>query len=644
MPLSPICSNDVQCYNVIWFCNLCFTGLGTFVLVWYVIRDRACACFGGLLAMLSGPVLLHAIGHIELITLGWLPLFIVGWMRWLEHPTTGRLLLALALYFLVALSAAYFAVFATVPAAVCVIWHATRGGYGHALPWFSRRIGWLSAFAFTAAAGLSLIYYPQILSRLQGFSLARPKGEFNFYGAPPWSYLTPSYLHWLGRLLPEDLYAGAGSVTVECCSYLGAVTLFLLGYAMLSRKRNELRPLFWLFWIVLVCTVLSFGAYWKIGSVRISLPSEWLRKGFFVFCAIRVPARFNLCTSVFAAVLAAAGLRNLLSRFSSRALQTALFVALGAIAVADLAMVPFQTSTVPDIPVCYELLRQRRAAAACVEVPQFASGICTELSSAYTYWQASHGCRTTAGYSGYGNVIYDNLVWQPSPFAWPRLARTDYLAKPDNFSVDLVSGTRFEDYAWLYLWVHHLDYVVLHQEPGLADEFLLGLQSLKPLLQHACIFEDLNTVVYDRTLLRSPQRPTLLCMEGWRQRSVWRGRHTGVLGKTGRVAVFNPRFDQPLVFTLEALALHHPRTVRLLANDLELARWEIAEDDFHSYTAGPLQLPAGCSDLILQSDGEERPTRLETTWEGDVRPYSLRVTELNLRRASEAAVQSDKER
>src|SRR5438128_4294551 len=57
VPISLISSNDVLCYNAIWFFNLCFTGLGTFVLVWYVLRDRACACLGGLLAMLSGPML-----------------------------------------------------------------------------------------------------------------------------------------------------------------------------------------------------------------------------------------------------------------------------------------------------------------------------------------------------------------------------------------------------------------------------------------------------------------------------------------------------------------------------------------------------------------------------------------------------------
>jgi len=650
VPLSLISSNDVLCYNAIWFFNLCFTGLGTFVLVWYVLRDRASACLGGLLAMLSGPVLLHAHGHVELITLGWLPLFMVGWIRWLNQPSAGRLLLALVLYFLVALSAAYFAVFALVPATICVIWQAARGwhalslrracgtsqprpsktqGVPPVLPWLASRIGWLSAFAIAAALGLSLIYLPQIFSRHQGYSLSRPKGEFNFYGAPPWSYLMPSYLHGLGRLLPYDLYAQVGSVTVECCSYLGTVTLFLLGYAAFTRCRFERAGMWWS--LLLVCMVLSFGAYWRIGSARVSLPAEWLRKAFFVFQALRVPARFNLCASVFAAVPAAAGLRQLLARLPNRALQTALVVTLSVAAVADLAMVPFQTSAVPDTPACYEMLRQRKGGATLVEVPQFGSGTCADLSSACTYWQAWHGCPTTAGYSGYDNVVYDNRVWQPSPFAWPRLGRADYLANPQTVSVDLVCGTSFEDYVWLYLSVHRLDYVVLHQEQGLADDFRQAVGRLKPLLEHARIFEDGDTAVYDRALLRAPQRPTLLCTAGWRYRNLWRGRRTCVLEETGHVAVFNPDPNQLLTFTVEAVALHRPRTVRVLAGDLELARWVIAADDLHSYTSQPFQLPAGLSELIIQSDGEERPERLEITYEGDTSPYSLRVAEVGLR-------------
>ena len=214
-------------------------------------------------------------------------------------------------------------------------------------------------FAVAAGAGSLLLYFPQIWSRIQGFSLPRPKGEFNYYGAPLWSFLVPSYQHALGRLLPYDCYARAGSVTVECCSYLGAATLFLLFYAALTRCRFERAGYWWS--VSVICGVLALGAYARIGSVRISLPAEWLRKGVFVFQALRVPARFNLCVSLFAAVPAAAGLRRLLAQFSSPWLKKSLVSGLCLVAIADLGMVPFQTSEIPRLPACYAILpRQPR--------------------------------------------------------------------------------------------------------------------------------------------------------------------------------------------------------------------------------------------------------------------------------------------
>src|SRR5262249_22321144 len=92
LPLSLALENDVLCYNLVWLAQLVFTGLGTFALAWHVLRDRFTAGAGGLLAMLGGPVLMQAHGHLELTALGSVPIFLVSWMRWVDQPTKGRLL------------------------------------------------------------------------------------------------------------------------------------------------------------------------------------------------------------------------------------------------------------------------------------------------------------------------------------------------------------------------------------------------------------------------------------------------------------------------------------------------------------------------------------------------------------------------
>ena len=70
--------------------GLLLAGLGTALLGWFVLRDRACAAFGGLLAMLSAPMMIHAAGHLELIYVGTFPLFLVAWMRFVDRPSRGE--------------------------------------------------------------------------------------------------------------------------------------------------------------------------------------------------------------------------------------------------------------------------------------------------------------------------------------------------------------------------------------------------------------------------------------------------------------------------------------------------------------------------------------------------------------------------
>jgi hypothetical protein len=637
LPLSLLTGNDILCYNLMWFINLLFTGLGAFLLIWHVLRDRACACFGGLQVMLSTPVLLHAHGHLELITLGWLPLFLVAWMRWVDRPTSRRLLGVAGLYLLVALSAAYFAVFAIVPAVWYLVRQFTRQGPVGALPWLRSRLGWLGAFASLTVPCLLVLFSGQLWSRVGGYSLPRTRNEFAVYGVPPWACLMPSRYHLLQQLLPFNPYQDAHLNAVECCSYLGLVTLVLLGYALVTRAALPRRRYWWS--LLLIFLVLSFGAFWKIGPVRISLPAEWLYKTAFIFQLIRSPARFNLCVVLCAGLLAAAGLRHLLTRLPSAATRGTIWVGLWVLALLDLQMVPFRTRDVPPAPPCYAILCAQHPQATFLEVPQLSSGGCNNLNSACAYWQVEHHGKTSAGYSGFTNVVYDHLVFEPSPFAWPRLMSGSMARTPERMSCDLVTDVRLDDYIWLYLTAHHFDYLVMHQGPDL--ELLrdtANLDWLKARLEAAKIFEDDRTAVYEKRRLAAPQRPVLLCTTGWRTRRAYEGRQLGNLTRTGHLALYNPQAEQALTFTLEGVAFQQPRRLRLRAGDTVLACWKVMPDALNTYTSLPVRLPGGLQDLILESDGDKCPSTLESADDGDATPISLRIATISVATGSSESI------
>jgi hypothetical protein len=350
LPLSFVLDNDVLIYNLIWIANLVFTAFGTFVLAWYVCRDTVCAFVGGLLAMLAGPVMLHAQGHLELITLGWFPLFLVAWIRWIDQPGLRRLLTAAGLFVLVALSSAYLAVFATVPAGLYVFWHLLQGGPREVLTRLRQRWAHLPAFVALTLPCLALLFYNQLWSRAHGYAIARSKSEFIRFGSPYYSYFIPSKEHRLGRLLPWDLYGGWS--VAEGCSYLGMVTLLLVGWAVCSRASFARRGYWWTLFGLLV--LLSFGArdggqWWQ----NAGLPGFWLYQGVSLFRLVRVPARFNLCAVICAGMLAAVGLRQLLVRVRRSPMRWGLAAVLGSLAFVDLGTIPFPGMPCPSLPSCY---------------------------------------------------------------------------------------------------------------------------------------------------------------------------------------------------------------------------------------------------------------------------------------------------
>ncbi len=232
-----VCDQDAGRYNLVWAAGLLTTGLGTFVLVWYILRSRVCAGFGGLLAMLSTPMLSHATGHIELLFAGGVSLFLVAWLRFVDQPSRGRLAAVVALYALVAMSVSYYMVMSTVPTALYVAWRLGRKGGGGRVAWARDRAGWLLGFAALTVLCLALLLLPQIRLMIAGSPTSRNWAEFNFFRVPLGNYVTPTPRHLLGRLLPVILGAGGtpSPIGIETASYLGVVTMALLAYAAIRR-------------------------------------------------------------------------------------------------------------------------------------------------------------------------------------------------------------------------------------------------------------------------------------------------------------------------------------------------------------------------------------------------------------------------
>jgi hypothetical protein len=627
-----VTENDVARFNVLWFSGFVATGLGTFALAWWVTRKVVPAWLAGLGAMLCGPMLMHAHGHLETMQMGAVPLFLIGWIRFVDSPGSRRLLAAAGLYLLVVACAPYFAVLAVFPAAWYVAWSFAGSKAGLRGAWTLARLSWLAGFTAIVLPGLALLFSSQIWAACHGYAMARTRLQFDQFGAPAWSSFVPSPLHALGKFVTPDLLAASGNSSrmSECSSYLGVVALALLAYAAIARLRFP-RASYW--WSVLVLmVVLSWGSALDLGWARVSMPAGWIYSIFPPFHLIRVPARFNLFAAVCAAVPASAALADLFGRMARPSLRVTFASTCAGLMLADLAMVPFETSVIPPMPAVYRDLTYRNPEASLVDAPMFGSNEGQVFSSLWGYWQSIHQARTTAGYPGLPNVPFESEIVRSSPFWAARLLDPTYLADPRPERFGPAEAVDPRDYAWLFLTAHRSGHVVVHQGTWTDPKYASGNGRLKELLAEAKVYEDADVAVFDRERLSAPKHFTWLCGEGFRPRLAkpdsW---SFGVLQKA-RVVIYNPTPERPMVLALfEITAFAKRRVVRLFEGEREIGRWEVEPGSPRTLETPPFRLGEGVRELTLISDGDERPARYFDRLDDARTPYSLRINSMRVR-------------
>ena len=496
IPLSSILKNDVLSYNIVWFLGFVFSGFSVFVLAWTLLRNRLGATYAGLAGMLCTPMMLHGHGHLEFVYAGSMSLFLAAWVCWVDRPKWPGLLASVGLYAMTASCAAYFAVFAVVPAVAYVGWRLAGAGRSGAWPWLRQRAWWFAAFLGLAVPALMLIFSDQIWAVSRGIRMHRSLAEYAAYGSPIWGYVLPTRLHPMFAVFPVNVYDPVGYPEVECAAYLGVVTMLLIGYSAFHRVTFSRSRFWWLAFGGLA--VLSMGAYWRVGSHKIPMPGLWLREYVPIFQSIRVPARFNLLVCGIAAVLAGSGLVRLLARFRTPRARGAVFGSAIILLVADMNMVPFSADTIrPTMPACYAWIRACNPRAALLEVPVIHSGAGLPLTTTCGYWQSSHRMRTSAGYSSFPNGAFDDLLVDDSPISGISLLNPESLAKPDSLAIGIVPNMSLSDYAWMITTRNRFDYILLHRWDDMINERLPAFTRLAALLRGALVFEDANTLVYD---------------------------------------------------------------------------------------------------------------------------------------------------
>lgn len=312
LPIYVSTGNIVLAYNVVFLSTFVLSGLGMFLLVREWTGRPWAAVFAGM-AFAFAPYRMDQLSHVQVISSQWMPFALYGLRRYFASGRLRPLAGAAASLILQILSCGYFLLF-FVPFAglYCAweLWHLRAAG-------FRQRVWHLTAAWVAVALVVAPFLQPYYRVRERTAVGIRPLAEVVSFSADVSAFLNapPRLRLWGERLVSYPKHEGAGfpGVTIAVC--VGIAAVWWLALAM--RRRRDTPP-----WV-------AFALFGLVGSALLALgpeiqwhgrtigpgPYGWLYGYVSGFDGVRVPARFLMITTLFAAILAGAAACVVLSRW-----------------------------------------------------------------------------------------------------------------------------------------------------------------------------------------------------------------------------------------------------------------------------------------------------------------------------------------
>ncbi len=407
-PVLAVTRNLTFCYNALLFLSFVASSLAMHAFARSVTGSRAGALAAGL-AWGFFPFRFAHLLHLQLQSLYFLPLAFLFLHRLVAGRRRRDAVWLGVIAGLQAISSVYWALAAAVALGVGAVVLAIAVGRWRSVP-LLRRLVLAAVVGVLVAAPFVWPYW--VVQRREGFS--RNLYEAAQHSAVPRSYLRvpPGNLLYggTGWLRPVSETGRAAREGPEQELFPGFVLAALAGFGFVRSWRRDSRPL-----ALAMASVAAAGFALSLGPDGVRSVYAWLHGHLFGFQAIRAPARFGVLVAFGLAVLAAAGVRELLASSGSRrsaVLSACLIGALG------LEFVNVPLPTVPAPPASSPVARWLRAApgpGAVLYLPLDAdSGNTPAMLDSLT-----HGRRIVNGYSGQRPPFFmglvDTLSRLPSP-------------------------------------------------------------------------------------------------------------------------------------------------------------------------------------------------------------------------------------
>lgn len=306
-------------YNFLFFLGFVVSGVGAYVLINYLLKNRSAAFLGGLFFDFGSFHIANSFNHIDFFFIGWIPIFLYFFLQTLDNDrnkylfAVGAGISFVLIVFMDEFEEGLMTLF--VALAIILFYLVSKE---RRLKVVNRQF-MLSAviIAITAFICGSWGFIPLIYTALSpgGLSAAYSLNDLSnnvAWSANLVSFFVPNYYFYNDAFQtgPMNLLFGSNDRTV----YIGYTLIILSIYGIYKTRKK------YAFWaaIFLLFFLLSLGPFVKIEDAVTQTPGLYLIYHLIPYINfIREPARFYLIASLAISVLAAVGVKGLIEQLEA---------------------------------------------------------------------------------------------------------------------------------------------------------------------------------------------------------------------------------------------------------------------------------------------------------------------------------------
>ncbi|MFC2166961.1 discoidin domain-containing protein [Acidobacteriota bacterium] len=405
LPALLVSKNPIFAYNFILLLSFLTSGFGAYLLARYLTSSTSGGIIAGVIYAFS-PFMFHQLGHLQVITAGGIPLALLFLHKFFLSERYKHLLLFTLFFLLQILANGYYAMYLSLFAGLYILLYVvTRNKYKDWEFWLKMAL--FVCIVFAVAGPFFSQYF-----------LLREEMGFVRHGIGSSASLTS----FLATAPMNRIYGNLTSVFLkpESALFPGVLAFMLaaVGFIRSRRWNKTWKPLVRKYTII-YSVILFISFLFTFGSKG---PYILLFKYVPGFNGLRVASRFHIFVMLSIAVLAAFGIKSILSvSHSKKKFANSAIVLLVMLILLEYLSIPLPMDTVPakeNIPEVYKWLKAEKGDFALLELPL--PKLMEErawIESPRLYYSTYHWKKLVNGISGYFPLLYSELRrrWEREP-------------------------------------------------------------------------------------------------------------------------------------------------------------------------------------------------------------------------------------